>query len=200
MAAYPRTFKPVAASTLMVRGAAMAFSATGQSESRAFGQGGFMWTEEYLFPSGNADARELLAFLMAAWRNGTVFTAQHPLYTGIMGGGTGTITVNGANQTGTSLITTGWGGTNPVLKKGDLIKLVGYGVRVVQADVTRSVAAATITIDPPIYVGNSPANGASVAYGAVDFDVRLAEAPTWPTLSSTMASNMKVTFAEATPK
>lgn len=90
--------------------------------------------------------------------------------------------VNGANQTGSSLLTNGWGAL-ATLKKGDVFTIVGvYKVNpqnyastgelqdfVVTADVAEAAGAITIPIDPPIItagplqtVTNSPAAGAGI--------------------------------------
>lgn len=93
--------------------------------------------------------------------------------------------VNGASQTGASIITDGWGSGATSLKKGDIITLGGvYSVNplsrestgrlqqfVVTADVSDSTGAATISISPSIItsgalqtVSGSPADNAVVAY------------------------------------
>jgi hypothetical protein len=200
MALWPRTIKPIDATALIPRGALLSWSATGRGEARASMQAGYGWSEEYLFNSTDAAARQLLALVMAYWRNGTVLQIVHPLYKTPLGGGTGTVTVNGGSQTGASLVTAGWGGTNPVLRHGDLIRIPTYGVRVVTADVTHTAGAATIPIDPPIFVGNSPTNGIQIAYTGVEFDVRIAEPPAMPKLASVMAAGLKLNFVEADPK
>lgn len=89
------------------------------------------------------------------------------------GTATGTPLVNGGSQTGKSLITDGWSGTNPAFLAGDLVGYVdptGRNVmhRVV-ADVTPSAGAATLTLAPAIR--RSPADNAPL--------VLVAPTPVW---------------------
>ena len=91
--------------------------------------------------------------------------------------------VNGANQTGSSLITNGWG--TATLLRGDIVTVAGvFSVNplsrvstgrlqqfVLTADVTAAAGAATLSISPSIItsgplqtVNASPASGAAVTY------------------------------------
>ncbi len=91
--------------------------------------------------------------------------------------------VNGASQTGASLITSGWGTAN--LNKGDIVTVAGvFSVNrlsyvstgrlqqfVLTADVSAAAGAATLSLSPSIItsgplqtVSNSPANSAVVTY------------------------------------
>lgn len=93
--------------------------------------------------------------------------------------------VNGAGQTGSSLVTSGWGAGTANLKKGDWITIAGvFGVNplsytstgrlqqfVLTADVSDAAGAATLSISPSIItsgplqtVTNSPANTAVITY------------------------------------
>ena len=93
--------------------------------------------------------------------------------------------VNGAVQTGSSLVTDGWGSGGAALKKGDIITLAGvYAVNplskqstgilqqfVLTADVSDSTGAATLSISPSIVtsgalqnVTGSPADDATITY------------------------------------
>jgi len=96
---------------------------------------------------------------------------------------TATPIVNGASQTGSSLITSGWGSGNTALKRGDIITIAGvFSVNplsyistgrlqqfVLTADITDTTGAATLSISPSIItsgalqtVSNSPANSAVI--------------------------------------
>lgn len=96
-----------------------------------------------------------------------------------------TPTVNGAGQTGTSLITQAWASGATTLKKGDVFTVANvYAVNpqsyvstgslqdfVVQADVADASGAITFSIQPPIItsgplqtVDSSPANGAAILF------------------------------------
>lgn len=75
---------------------------------------------------------------------------------------TGTPLVNGASQTGTSIITDGWTPSQTgILKVGDFFK-IGYELKmVVSADVNSDGSGnATITFEPPIRT--SPANDSAI--------------------------------------
>jgi len=95
------------------------------------------------------------------------------------------IEINGANQTGSSIITDGW--TSGTLNEGDIFTLEGvYGVNPqsrdstgnlqqfrVTASVTAAAGAATISIEPPIVISgpfqtvtNAPADNADLTFDA----------------------------------
>lgn len=80
------------------------------------------------------------------------------------GTATGTPLVNGANQTGTSLITDGWTSTAPAFLAGDLVGYVDSSGRSmlhrVVADVSPVTGAATLTLAPAIR--RSPADNAAL--------------------------------------
>ena len=101
---------------------------------------------------------------------------------------TSTPLVNGANQTGTSLITDGWGSGATALKQGDIITIAGvYGVNplsfqstgrlqqfVLTADVSDTTGAATLSISPSIITSGAlqtvtaaPADNAVITYWAM---------------------------------
>lgn len=76
------------------------------------------------------------------------------------GAGGGTPLVNGASQTGTSIITDGWPNSTAILKQGDYIKF-NNELKRVAADVSSDGSGnATITFQPPIRT--SPANNAPI--------------------------------------
>lgn len=108
---------------------------------------------------------------------------NRPSFTTGAATGASTPIVNGANQTGSSLITSGW--SSFAGKKGDIITVAGvFSVNplsyvstgrlqqfVLTADVSDSGGAATLSISPSIItsgslqtVSNSPANSATVTY------------------------------------
>jgi hypothetical protein len=108
--------------------------------------------------------------------------------TGSVGGAGGTPLVNGAGQTGSSLVTDGWASGTSILKKGDIITLAG--VRsvnpvskestgrlqqfVLTADVSDTTGAITMSISPSIItsgplqnVDAAPADNAVLTYWAM---------------------------------
>lgn len=93
--------------------------------------------------------------------------------------------VNGASQTGSSLVTNGWGAATSTVKKGDWFTIAGvFGVNplsytstgrlqqfVITADAADAAGAITLSISPAIItsgplqtVTNSPANAAVITY------------------------------------
>lgn len=110
-----------------------------------------------------------------AFTSGAVTVASTPL-------------VNGADQTGSSIITDGWGSGGAALKKGDIVTLGGvYSVNplskestaalqqfVLTADISDTAGAITLPISPSIItsgalqnVSNAPADNAVVTYWAM---------------------------------
>lgn len=116
--------------------------------------------------------------------------------------------VNGANQTGSSLITSGWGAT--ALKRGDKFTVAGvFAVNplskqstgrlqdfVFTSDMVDTAGAITIPLSPPIItsgalqnVSNSPANAAAITVWAAN--------PTGGTLATTLSPQSIVFHPEA---
>jgi hypothetical protein len=98
---------------------------------------------------------------------------------------TATPLVNGASQTGTSIVSDGWGSGNTALKKGDIVTFAGvYAVNplskestgrlhqfVLTADTTDSTGAVTLSISPSIVTSGplqnvtaAPADNAAITY------------------------------------
>ena len=129
---------------------------------------------------------------------------------------TGTFTastpvVNGASQTGTSLVTSGWASGATSLKKGDTFRISGvYSINplsyastgrlqdfVVGADATDTTGAITLTISPGIItsgqlatVDSSPANNASILYSG-------ATSATGGTLATTVSPQSMIFHPDA---
>lgn len=140
---------------------------TGKGQFRAGFSAGRIWTEEYE-PVRMDDVR-LAAYsnyLNDFAQNERVFEIDYPVTTargGAFGTIAGTPLVAGANQTGFTLTTDGWTGT---LLRGDIIRVEGlnYAMEVVE-DVTAGATTA-IVINPGILTGGSPADNATILYGA----------------------------------
>lgn len=117
-----------------------------------------------LRPMLEPDARLWIAFLLSLnGREGT-FLMGDPLRTSPRGAGTGTPLVNGAGQTGQSLVTDGWTPSTLVLRAGDYIQL-GSGstatLHAVLADVTANGSGqATLDIWPRLRT--SPSDNAPI--------------------------------------
>ena len=108
----------------------------------------------------------LWAFLVGRGGQYGTFTVNLP---GLInqGAGGGTPRVNGASQTGTSLITDGWPATTAILKAGDWLQVENDAkVYQVMADVTSSGGgAATISIFPSLRV--TPSDNFAVATSVI---------------------------------
>lgn len=135
-----------------------------------------------LFHQGEAIAKQYIRGRMGRAIGFDWFEDQN-VATHTVGGWSTAGLVNGAGQTGSNLVTDGWAGTNPILKKGDVITIAGVnavnpitlqdiGVLqqfVVTADTSHTTGVATIPISPAIVTSGSgktvtasPADNAAV--------------------------------------
>jgi len=117
-----------------------------------------------------AEAFPILAFFES--NVGSLITLTHPQHLTPLGSAGGTPLVNGASQTGSSLVTDGWTVSTTVLKAGDIISIGTNGSKVyrVTSDVTSDVSGnATINIFPDLI--SSPANNANINHTGVLFNV-----------------------------
>jgi hypothetical protein len=112
-----------------------------------------LWEIDVEFPKMSRDeAGPWISFFAQLRGKGGSFTFPIPGTSVPLSGYTGAVgTVNGASQTGYSLITAGWANNTLILKQGDVFNPGNGELKVVRADVTSGVAgAATITFDPPL--------------------------------------------------
>ena len=101
------------------------------------------------------------------------FQVVPPVVNAGLGSPAGTPLVNGADQTGRSVVTDGWNNAIVIFKAGDYLKFANHDiVYTVTADVTSSGAgAATIAIEPALIT--SPADDSAITYTSVPFTVAL---------------------------
>lgn len=199
MPAWPRAIVPQRSTPLVATPALMSAGHSGKRQFRSTVQVGRIWTETYPpFRATSINGRALLAALHSAWRNAELLTLQHYLHLTPNGGGAGAPTVNGAGQTGSVLDTVAWAGTNPVLRRGDIIKIVGFGyTHEVTADVTFDGDSHPIPINPPLFVGSSPAAGAGIAYTGVNLEARIIAVQGIPDVTADgFLAGLQVTFGE----
>ena len=147
---------------------------SGKGQVRDTGAWGHVWTESYgplLVRALNAGDKTKaqavngwLATLESYLGRGTIFIKAHPQQRDLYGAGGGTPLVNGASQTGASLITDGWPNTTTVLKAGDVINVGGLNpvFRVLADATTNGSGQVTLSLDPPIRAGSSPADNAAI--------------------------------------
>lgn len=129
--------------------------------TRTLEQPGIRWQATYQLPKmTRAQAAEWQAFFAQLRGMAGRFYGFDPAATTPRGTGNGTPLVNGASQTGTSLITDGWAASEAVLKSGDYFE-VNDELKMVTADVTSDGSGnATIAFEPPLRA--SPANNAAL--------------------------------------
>ena len=162
---------------------------------------GRRWTETFSALS-TADAATLgfLATIQDYWRSGTIFDISHRMFQTPKGVATGTPLVNGAAQTGPSLVTDGWTtSVTGILKAGDVLKLAGLNpVYDVLADVNSNASGqATLTLSPPIFSGQSPVDNAALTVSGVLFRACLIEPPLPPEADADqLMEGLVLTFQE----
>jgi hypothetical protein len=203
MPAFPRTVLPSGASFPTQPTGLASVARSGRVQRRTTSQVGRTWTEVYApFVSTNATARAWLAQVTDYFRAGTAFTVYHVAQKALLGSGGGTPLVNGAGQSGSSLITDGWTASTAVLKAGDVITVAGVlQLLEVAADVTSDGSGnATLAIDPPIAVASSPADNAALTInspaGSVLY-VAFLESVEWPSAGADgYYSGLRLTFRE----
>lgn len=187
MANWPRTVLPVHTTAADMPGVLRSAGHTGKQQIRSVMAVGRRWSETYVGQKRSDNTwAAFVAQVMNFWNNGTVFQVDHRAHRILRGAGGGTPGVNGASQTGASIVTSGWPNSVTVLRAGDVILLPGLTlVYDVTADVVSSGAgAATIPINPTIYVGGSPINGGAITInstpGNVTFRATIDQKPTLP--------------------
>jgi hypothetical protein len=123
---------------------------------------GAKWFGSFVLPPMiRADAAAWQAFFTQLRGMSGRFFGYDPSARTPRGVATGTPIVNGAGQTGTSLITSGWTiNITNILKAGDYFQ-VGTELKQMTQDVNSSGAgAATLVFEPPLR--NAPSNGAPI--------------------------------------
>ena len=147
-------------------------SISGRRQARQIG--GQYWIIRASFPPmTRAQFAPIHAFVMAQRGRYESFTLTPPVISTGLGSPAGTPLVNGADQTGRSVVTDGWNNAITIFKAGDYLKFANHDkVYTVTADATSSGAgAATISIEPALIT--SPANDSAITYSSVPFTVAL---------------------------
>lgn len=196
---FPRTILPVKVTDLEVPGPLISKAQSGRVNMRATTQVGRSWTETYLVRTRDLAAKAFLATVRSLWRAGTIFDIAHMDYLTPNGVGGGSPLVNGANQTGASLVVdatpnnlANW------LRTGDPIRLAGLNITYeVTADVTTVGTTATIPINPPLFIGGSPADNAVVTITGVKMSAVILEPPSMPETGPDDFGTLTLKFSEA---
>jgi len=124
---------------------------------------GARWTATYqLVPHTLDDIAEIQSFLVQLRGRCGRFYGYDPLKRSPRGTGNGNPIVDGADQVGTSLDTTGWAPNETVLRKADYVQLDNTDeLKMVTQDITSDgFGDATLVFEPPIR--SSPADQSSI--------------------------------------
>lgn len=200
---FPRSVIPEHISRPFIPGPLKDRAHSGGIQIRATKQVGWIWEETWgLLNVLNVDDEALMTTIDHYWNRGIIDTVTHPLVPGSgaarKGVGGGTPLVNGAAQTGDSIITDGWtpSVTNSV-RTGDVIKLAGdNAVYRVRSDGS-SDGAGNMTIDIVPNLRLSPLNNAAVTFTGVTFRVIVLRRSSFESSRSPIYfAGMTVTFAE----
>lgn len=204
MAQFPRTVEPAKVELPRVPQGLVSQGQTGAVQLRAETRVGRVWTETWsAILAGNTDVEALLAFIESHANNKTILTVDHLLLPGSgkapNGAGGGTPLVNGASQSGTSLVTNGWPNTTLVMKAGDCFKLNSLNLlyRVLADGTSDGSGNLTLSINPPIASGNSPANGAALTLSDNLIRAFIADYTPAPAIADEYMVGLSVTFQEA---
>ena len=164
MTAFPRTIKPRRTTMPMMPGPLVSVGQSGKVTTRGSGTVGRTWSEEFWFDVSGTNGRAFVAQCQSYMHNGTSLTLAHQDMTTLLGAGGSLIKVKGSAQTGSGIVIDGLATSSTILKVGDLVTFANINtVYDVMADViTTAVASATMTINPPILSGGSPADNAVV--------------------------------------
>lgn len=184
MPTLPRTIPPISRGTTAPRfpdGFMASTSRGGRRQSRTVDSGGVIWRETYPDLNFSRAADRNLMTLLEYYRHRQVtIDLDHPTAAGSgrspLGLGTAGIQVQGAGQTGDSIVTDGWPvTTSNVVRAGDWIAIGGLNYRFkIRANASSDGAgAATLTLVNPIFVGESPLDNAAVTTTGVTFKVQI---------------------------
>ena len=138
---------------------------------------GQFWTMTAAFPAmTRAQFAPIDAFVMKQRGQYESFQVVPPVLNAGLGSPAGTPLVNGADQTGRSVVTDGWNASITIFKAGDFLKFANHDkVYKVVTDATSDGSGdSTITIEPPLVT--SPATDSAITYTSVPFTVALTSA------------------------
>ena len=205
MAAFPRTVPPARVTYPKVLGSLISIGQSGALQTRSAAAQGRAWQETWAaLPAGSEDVQELITTIENLYNTGATCTLTHYLLPGsglaANGAGGGTPLVNGADQSGTSLVTDGWTASAAVrMKAGDCFTVAGLDVLFrATADISSDGSGnATITIEPPIVAGSSPANNAALTIASATLTAVVLDYTDASAGPDEFIGGLKVTFREA---
>ena len=136
--------------------------------------GGQFWKMTATFPPmTRAQFAPIYAFVVKQRGRYESFTIVPAVVSTGQGSPAGTPLVNGASQTGRSLVTDGWNASIAIFKAGDFLKIAGNDkVYMCTTDVSSDGSGnATISIEPALVA--SPADDGAITHSSVSFTVAL---------------------------
>lgn len=205
MAAFPRTIPPARVTYPRVIGSLISIGQSGAVQTRSEAAQGRVWQETWsALLAGDEDVQELITTIEDLYNTGATCTLTHYLLPGsgkaANGAGGGTPLVNGADQSGTSLVTDGWTASAAVrMKAGDCFTVAGVDVLFrATADISSDGSGnATITIQPPIVAGSSPANNAALTIASATLTAVVEDYTAASAGPAEYLGGLAVTFREA---
>lgn len=168
MPTFPRTLRPRNATIPKVPTGLVSQGHTGGVQLRTTQQAGRVWEETWPdLKAGRATVEALIATIEEGHHQWIIFDVVHQGLPGsglAPGGvaGSGRL-VMGGSQSGASLITDGWPvSTSGVVKHGDVFRVAGLNTlfRATADAASNGSGVATVSLNPPIPVGSSPADNA----------------------------------------
>ena len=147
-------------------------SISGRRQSRQIG-GQYFRMKATFPPMTRAQFAPIYAFVMKQRGRYESFTLIPPVLNAGLGSPAGTPLVNGASQTGRTIVTDGWNNSITIFKAGDYLKFANHDkVYTVTADATSDGSGdSTISIEPALIT--APADDSAVTYTSVPFTVAL---------------------------
>lgn len=196
---WPRDIIPKRNTEFAVPPSLQHLAQSGKLTTRSTTQVGRSWTETYLVNVRGNDDRKLMATVRNYLRNGTTFDITHRDHLTPKGAYGGSPLVAGADQTGATInLDAASTGITDWARAGDLVTFAGITlVYEVTADTNSDGGGlVALPIDPPIFVGSSPANDAPLTTTAVVVTARVVAAQ-FPETDANDHGLLQVTFAES---
>lgn len=206
MADFPRTVLPRNVSPFRVPTGLVARGQTGRDQRRSVLAMGREWDETWgELRIGRANVDAFLTFIEEAWNRQTVFDITHLISRGSgrppRGIGGGTPRINGVNLTGSTIATDGWTpSVTNVVAVADVIRIAGLLplFRILASANSNGSGQATLSINPIIPVGSSPADNALITRTGCTLSAYIAAPPALPPARpGEWITGLTLTFREA---
>lgn len=202
---FPRFVKPASVTPFRVSTGLVARGQTGKDQRRSIVSMGREWDETWgPIWLGDRNVQELLAFIENAYNRLLNVEILHLTTPGSgrapHGAGGGSPLVNGASQTGRTLITDGWtANVANVARAGDVIRIRNLAplYRIMADADSDTSGGARLEIDPPIITGSSPVDNALITRSGCFLNAYIAAPPNVPSSNdSEWIDGLTLTFRE----